>query len=104
MTVVAAGFDRGGSVYMSLTAAQKSEIIKEFGASAQDTGSTEVQIALLTKDIGQLTAHFKLHPKDHHSRSGLIRKVNLRRTLLAYLKKHSLERYRSIIGRLGLRG
>lgn len=89
---------------MSLAVAEKAKIIKEFGSSERDTGSVEVQIALLTADINQLTEHFKIHAKDHHSRRGLIRKVNLRRSLFAYLKRINMSRYRSIIERLGLRG
>lgn len=89
---------------MSLSPAEKAKIVKEYALSAGDTGSPEVQIALLTKSIVQLTGHFKSHAKDHHSRRGLIRKVNLRRKLLAYLKSKNLERYRSIVKRLSLRG
>ena len=89
---------------MSLTAERKSAIIQEFGKSAQDTGSCEVQIALLTEDIRQLTEHFKIHHKDHSSRRGLIRKVNLRRKLLSYLKRVDLARYSKVVADLGLRG
>ena len=89
---------------MSLSKVRKLEIIKEFGNSEQDSGSVEVQVALLTADINQLTGHFKIHAKDHHSRRGLIKKVNLRRGLLAYLKRVDLGRYRSLIERLKLRG
>ena len=89
---------------MSLLPALKAELVKEYGLADGDTGSPEVQIALLTKDIVQLTDHFKTHKKDHHSRRGLIRKVNLRRKLLAYLKNKDIKRYRGIIKRLGLRG
>ncbi len=89
---------------MSLSTAEKAKIVKDFGLSNADTGSVEVQIALLSADISKLTEHFKFHAKDHHSRSGLIRKVNLRRSLLGYLKKISTDRYRTIIGRLNLRG
>jgi small subunit ribosomal protein S15 len=90
--------------FMSLSSNTKSKIVEEYGLAEKDTGSPEVQIALLTNDINQLTEHFKSHNKDHHSRSGLIRKVNLRRKLLAYLKATDLGRYRSVITRLGLRG
>lgn len=89
---------------MSLSAAVKATIVKEYGLSEGDTGSSEVQIALLTHDINHLTDHFKSHVKDHHSRRGLIRKVNLRRKLLSYLKDKDGERYRTVIKRLGLRG
>lgn len=89
---------------MSLSAAEKAKIIKEYGLAEGDTGSPEVQIALLTHDIKELTEHFKAHFKDHHSRRGLIRKVNLRRRLLDYLKGKDVERYRSIVTRLKLRG
>jgi small subunit ribosomal protein S15 len=89
---------------MSLTIEEKTKVIKQFGKSEQDTGSAEVQIALLTEDIKKLTEHFKTHQKDHHSRHGLIRKVNLRRGLLGYLKNKDIERYRKIISELKLRG
>lgn len=89
---------------MSLSPAIKAKIVKEYGIAEGDTGSSEVQIALLTHDINQLTEHFKSHVKDHHSRRGLIRKVNLRRKLLSYLRTEDLERYRSIVARLHLRG
>lgn len=89
---------------MSLTVKEKEQIISEFRLSDSDTGSCEVQIALLTANIKKLTDHFKQHKKDNHSRRGLIRMVNLRRKLLSYLKNKDLERYRNIIKRLGLRG
>ena len=89
---------------MSLSLAQKAKIIEEYGLADRDTGSPEVQIALLTHDIAQLTEHFKSHAKDHHSRRGLIRKVNLRRKVLDYLKSKDIERYRSVVARLKLRG
>ncbi len=89
---------------MSLSPALKAQIVEEYGITDGDTGSPEVQIALLTNDISQLTEHFKSHVKDHHSRRGLIRKVNLRRRLLDYLKGKDAERYRSIVTRLNLRG
>lgn len=89
---------------MSLLPALKAQIVKEYGLADGDTGSPEVQIALLTSDINQLTEHFKSHIKDHHSRRGLIRKVNLRRRLLDYLKGKDVERYRSVVTRLSLRG
>ena len=82
---------------------QKKEIIKDFGKNNTDTGSTEVQVALLTKKINELSEHFKFHKKDHHSRRGLIRMVNQRRKLLDYLKEKDLSRYGSLIQRLRLR-
>lgn len=88
---------------MSLTAEQKATIVKEYGASEQDTGSPEVQIALLSANIDGLSGHFKEHIHDHHSRRGLLRMVSQRRKLLDYLKDKDIERYRSIISRLGLR-
>lgn len=88
---------------MSLSKDFKSEIVKEFGKDANDTGSTEVQIALLTKRIEDLTEHFKLHKKDHASRRGLLKMVGSRRRLLRYLKRNDLESYRSLIAKLGLR-
>lgn len=89
---------------MSLSFEEKAKIVTEYGFSEADTGSAEVQIALLTTDINQLTEHFKIHKKDNHSRRGLIRKVNLRRKLLKYLKAKDITRYRSIVARLSLRG
>lgn len=86
-----------------LTTEQKAEIVKEYGRGENDTGSTEVQVALLTFDINQLQNHFKAHKHDHHGRRGLIRKVNQRRKLLDYLKKKDLNRYAELIKRLGLR-
>ena len=82
---------------------KKQAIIKEYGRSEGDTGSPEVQIAILTARINELTDHFKANPKDHHSRRGLLKMVGQRRGLLAYLKKVDIERYRSLIERLGLR-
>lgn len=88
---------------MSLSAEAKSEIVSEYGRSANDTGSPEVQVALLTSRIRHLTDHFKTHKGDHHSRRGLLKMVNQRRSLLDYLKKKDLQRYRDLIERLGLR-
>ncbi|MFP8966658.1 30S ribosomal protein S15 [Pokkaliibacter sp. CJK22405] len=88
---------------MALSVEQKAEILKEFGQSANDTGSPEVQVALLTHNINSLQGHFKANAKDHHSRRGLIRMVNQRRKLLDYLKKKDVQRYTQLIGRLGLR-
>ena len=81
----------------------KQEIIKEFGRKEGDTGSPEVQIALLTERITHLTEHFKVHKKDHHSRRGLLMMVGQRRGLLNYLKEQDIERYRAIVKKLGLR-
>ena len=88
---------------MSLVKDKKQEIIGKFKKHDADTGSPEVQIALLTERIEQLTEHFKKHKKDHHSRRGLLRLVNSRRKLLAYLKSTDRERYRQVIENLGLR-
>ena len=88
---------------MSLNAEAKSRIVEEYKRSPNDTGSPEVQVALLTSRIEHLTDHFKIHKGDHHSRRGLLRLVNQRRSLLDYLKKKDLQRYRDLIGRLGLR-
>lgn len=86
-----------------LTAAQKAAIVKEYQQAEGDTGSPEVQVALLTHNIQGLQDHFKAHGKDHHSRRGLIRMVNQRRKLLDYLKGKDLSRYSALIARLGLR-
>ena len=83
--------------------ARKLEIIKQYGRSEGDTGSPEVQIALLTERINSLTGHLKVHKKDHHSRRGLLMMVGHRRGLLNYLADQDIERYRSIIKQLGLR-
>lgn len=88
---------------MALTAAQKEAIVKEYALAEGDTGSPEVQVALLTANINELQAHFKEHVRDHHSRRGLIRMVNSRRKLLDYLKRKNSERYSSLIERLELR-
>ena len=82
---------------------KKAAIIAEYGRSEGDTGSPEVQVAILTARINELTEHFKANPKDHHYRRGLLKMVGQRRGLLAYLKKKDIERYRSLIERLGLR-
>ncbi len=82
---------------------RKEQIVADYGRSQGDTGSPEVQIAILTARINDLTEHFKSNPKDHHSRRGLLKMVGQRRGLLAYLKKTDIERYRSLIERLGLR-
>ena len=88
---------------MALTANRKAEIIKEYQTENGDTGSPEVQVALLTHNINALQEHFKEHKQDHHSRRGLIRMVNQRRTLLDYLKRKDANRYAALINRLGLR-
>ncbi|WP_110685809.1 30S ribosomal protein S15 [Salinicola aestuarinus] len=88
---------------MALTAEKKAEIVKEYGQGENDTGSPEVQVALLSANIDGLQSHFKGHKQDHHSRRGLIRMVNQRRKLLDYLKAKNFERYQSLIQRLGLR-
>ncbi|MCC6521417.1 MAG: 30S ribosomal protein S15 [Polyangiaceae bacterium] len=82
---------------------QKSEIVQKYRLHETDSGSAEVQIALLTVRISQLTEHFKTHKRDHHSRRGLLKLVSQRRRQLNYLKRVDLERYKSLIGRLGLR-
>ena len=82
---------------------QKQEIIAKYGRKEGDTGSPEVQIALLTGRIQELTEHLKVHTKDHHSRRGLLMMVGQRRSLLDYLKKTDIERYRAIIAKLGIR-
>ena len=82
---------------------KKSAIIAEYGRKPGDTGSPEVQIAILTARIAELTEHLKKNQKDHHSRRGLLKMVGQRRNMLAYLKKMDIERYRSLIERLGLR-
>lgn len=88
---------------MSLTAEQKGQIINEYKQDESDTGSPEVQVALLSARIDDLSEHFKEHKHDHHSRQGLLRMVSQRRKLLDYLKKKNLDRYRDLIARLGLR-
>jgi len=88
---------------MSLTKEAKQEIVHKHGASGSDTGSTKVQIALLTQRINELTGHLRTHPKDHYSRRGLLRLVGRRRRFLNYLQKHDLEGYRALIKELGLR-
>lgn len=86
-----------------MTQAEKQAIMKEYAAHEGDTGSPEVQIAVLTKRINDLTEHLKEHHKDHHSRRGLLKMVGHRRNLLAYLQKIDIERYRAIVQKLGLR-
>lgn len=88
---------------MSVTAEAKQKIIKDNARAKGDTGSPEVQVAILTSRIVTLTEHFKTHAKDNHSRRGLLMMVNKRRSLLDYLKKRDVERYNALIGKLGLR-
>ena len=88
---------------MALSSEKKSEIIADYGLGPADTGSPEVQVALLSARISELTEHFNDHQKDHHSRRGLLRMVNQRRKLLDYLKSNDQDRYQKLIGRLGLR-
>ena len=88
---------------MALTVEQKAQIVKDFQRKEGDTGSSEVQVALLTFRINDLTGHFKEHVKDHHSRRGLLRMVSRRRKLLDYLKDTNVDSYRALIQRLGLR-
>ena len=88
---------------MSITAEKKQELIKEHGRGGDDTGSPEVQVAILTSRINTLTEHFKSHAKDNHSRRGLLMLVNKRRSLLDYLKRKDTTRYSDLIAKLGLR-
>lgn len=88
---------------MGIAQQQRQEVIEQFKLHKTDTGSPEVQVALLSQRIDHLTEHFKIHVKDHHSRRGLLKLVGQRRRLLDYLKKNDYERYRSLIQRLGIR-
>lgn len=88
---------------MSLSADQRAQIMKDYARGPADTGSPEVQIALLSARINELSDHFKIHNHDHHSRQGLLHMVSQRRKLLDYLKKTNLQGYRDLIGRIGLR-
>lgn len=88
---------------MALTKSEKASIIKEFARDEKDTGSAEVQIAILTKEINDLTEHLKVHIHDYHSRRGLLKKVGQRRSMLQYLAKKDVTRYREVIKKLGLR-
>ena len=88
---------------MALAASEKSEIVSSYGRDTKDTGSPEVQVAILTKRINELTLHFKEHAKDHHSRRGLLKMVSRRRKLLDYLKRTDYKVYKSLIEKLGLR-
>jgi small subunit ribosomal protein S15 len=101
--------NRGGAVHqerefdMAISVAQKAQIMGDYQRAAGDTGSSEVQVALLTARINDLTGHFKEHKKDNHSRRGLLRMVSRRRKLLDYLKRTNVDSYRNLIQRLGLR-
>ena len=88
---------------MALTKEEKASIVKEFATSANDTGSCEVQVAILTKEINNLTEHLKVHKHDYHSNRGLLKKVGQRRSMLQYLAKKDVTRYRDLIKKLGLR-
>ncbi len=88
---------------MPLTKEKKAELAAKHGRETNDTGSAEVQIAMLTERINELTEHLRAHSKDHHSRRGLLMMVGKRRRLLRYLERHDLERYRALVGELGLR-
>ena len=88
---------------MTLARAAKEQIVSDYRAHAADTGSTPVQIALLSQRINELTEHFKTHKKDNHSRRGLLKMVSQRRSLLDYLKQTDIQRYHEVVGRLGLR-
>lgn len=88
---------------MSITAERKNELVKEYAVNAGDTGSPEVQVAILTERITNLTEHFKSHAKDNHSRRGLLKMVSQRRSLLDYVKSKDVARYQDLIKRLGIR-
>ena len=88
---------------MALTKERKEELVKNFARSKNDTGSAEVQIAILTEEIKQLTEHLKEHTHDHHSRRGLLKKVGQRRNMLNYLARKDVQRYRDVVSKLGLR-
>ena len=88
---------------MALTKEKKEELVKKFGKNENDTGAIEVQIALLTEEINTLIKHFDEHPQDHHSRRGLLKKVGQRKSLLNYLIKNDVTRYRAVVKELGLR-
>ncbi len=88
---------------MALTSEKKQEIVKKFARSEKDTGSSEVQIAILTEEIKELTEHLKVHKHDYHSRRGLLKKVGQRRSMLNYLSKKDVTRYREVVKQLGLR-
>jgi small subunit ribosomal protein S15 len=96
-------FNETRKTEMALTVEEKAKIVKDYQTGENDTGSPEVQVALLSANIDKLQGHFGAHKKDHHSRRGLIRMVNQRRNLLDYLKRKDTARYAALIGRLGLR-
>lgn len=91
------------SAHMALLKDEKTQLIGDNARGEKDTGSPEVQVAILTRRITELTDHLRTHPKDHHSRRGLLRMVGRRRRLLAYLRREDVERYRALIAKLGLR-
>lgn len=96
--------DLGGSfLAVALAKEAKEQIVSDYRAHETDTGSTPVQVALLSRRINELTEHFRIHKKDHHSRRGLLMMVQQRRTLLDYLKQTDIQRYHEVVGRLGLR-
>lgn len=88
---------------MAVSKERKAELIKEFGKGANDSGSAEVQVAILTERIRELTEHVKVHKKDHHTRRGLLMLVGKRRRLLSYIKERDIENYRQLIAKLGIR-
>jgi small subunit ribosomal protein S15 len=88
---------------MAVTKERKAELVKEFGKEAKNSGATEVQIAILTEEINELTEHLKIHIHDFHSKRGLLMKVGKRRSLLDYLKKNDIQSYREVIAKLGIR-
>ena len=88
---------------MAITKERKAELVKQFGKNEKDSGATEVQIAILTEEINQLTEHLKVHIHDYHSRRGLLKKVGQRRNMLQYLAKKDIQSYREVIKKLGLR-
>lgn len=89
--------------HMAVSKERKAELIKEFGKDANDSGSAEVQVAILTERIRELTEHVKIHKKDHHTRRGLLMLVGKRRRLLSYIKERDIENYRQLIAKLGIR-
>lgn len=95
--------EKKGECFMALTKEQKTEIVKKYARKEGDTGSPEVQIAILTAEINDLTEHLKVHKHDHHSRRGLLKKVGQRRNMLKYLLETDVTRYRELIKSLGLR-
>ena len=92
-----------GDIEMTISKERKAELIREFGKNEKDSGSAEVQVAILTDRIRELTEHMKVHKKDFHTRRGLLMLVGKRRRLLAYIKKRDINEYRELIGRLGIR-